>query len=93
MSRLHIDSLELDLRGIAPATAEAAARLLGPALVLALAQAQALVQAREGAGAAPRSAMQIDAGRLSTTANAEPQALATQMAGRIAARIHGAGQP
>ena len=86
MSRLHIDSLELDLRGIAPATAEAAARLLGPAL------AQALAHARDGAGAAPRGAMRLDAGRLDATANATPQALATEMAGRIATRIQGGGR-
>ena len=86
MSRLHIDRLELDLRGIAPATAEAAARLLGPAL------AQALAQARKGASAAPGSPMQLDAGGLNTLANPAPQALATQMAGRIATRIHGGGR-
>jgi hypothetical protein len=36
--RIHIDRLELDLRGIEPKTAEAATRRLGPALEKALAQ-------------------------------------------------------
>jgi len=31
-TRLHIDRLQLDLRGISPATARAAAHMLGPAL-------------------------------------------------------------
>lgn len=34
--RIHIDRLDLSLRGVAPATAEDAARLLGPALTQAL---------------------------------------------------------
>ncbi|MCE4555801.1 hypothetical protein [Pelomonas cellulosilytica] len=32
MKRIHIERLDLDLRGIDPALAEAAVRLLGPAL-------------------------------------------------------------
>src|SRR6476620_2537187 len=50
--RVRIDRLELDLRGIAPATAEAAVRALGPALAAALAPArgQMVPAARVDAG-------------------------------------------
>lgn len=78
MNRLHIDRLELDLRGIDPVTAQAAARALGPAL------AQALARARLGAMA---SAPQLDAGRLQSTTTPPHQELATQMAQRIAGRL------
>lgn len=86
-NRLHIERLELDLRGIAPTTADAAARMLGPALARALAQ----LQGGAGAPAASVSAVAVDAGRLDAAAGATAPALATQMAGRIASRIHGGG--
>jgi hypothetical protein len=70
--RVHIDRLDLDFSGIPPATAEAAARLLGPALERALGRKHA----------AP--AAEIDAGRIAMTGRPDAQALATQMAGRIA---------
>ena len=35
---IHIDRVDLDVRGVSPATAEAAVRALGPALHTALAQ-------------------------------------------------------
>lgn len=35
---IHIDRVDLDVRGVPPATAEAAVRALGPALHTALAQ-------------------------------------------------------
>jgi hypothetical protein len=76
MKRIVIDRLELDLRGIAPATAEAAARLIGPALT------QALAQRRITAGPAGR----LDAGRIDFAASPQPQALATRMAQQIASR-------
>jgi hypothetical protein len=80
MNHLHIDRLELDLRGIDPATAQAAARALGPAL------AQALASVRLGATA---SAPQLDAGRLQSSATPPHQQLAAQMAQRIAGRLGG----
>jgi hypothetical protein len=81
MRRVHIDRLELDLRGVSPATADRAARLLGPALAKAL----------ERRGAAPRGtgASHVDAGRIEAGANIEPPALARQMAGHIARGIRG----
>lgn len=77
--RVRIDRLELDLRGIAPATAEAAARALGPALAAALAPHHGHVAPAE----------RIDAGRL--TANASPTAhdLAARIAERIAVATRG----
>lgn len=74
MKRIVIDHLELDLRGIAPATAQAAARLLGPALAQALAQ--------HGTDAQP--ARRLDAGRIDVGAAAAPQALAARIAQHIA---------
>jgi hypothetical protein len=75
--RVHIDRLDLDLRGIAPADAEAAARLLGPAL------ARALAGRHPTAGSTDR----LDAGRIETTRRPDPQQLATQMAGHLAGRL------
>lgn len=72
--RLRIERLELDLRGIAPATAEAAARALGPALAQALAPHHALI------GPADR----IDAGRIASPASPGALELATSIAQRIA---------
>lgn len=74
MKRIVIERLDLDLRGIAPATAEAAARLLGPAL------AQALHQRHITASPAER----LDAGRIDVAASPQPQALAVHMARHIA---------
>jgi hypothetical protein len=76
--RLSIDRLDLDLRGIDPAVAEAAVRLLGPALQEQLAQ-------RHGPF---KTAARIDAGRVaaSATAGSEPRALADGLAQRIAQR-------
>ncbi|PXX69515.1 hypothetical protein SAMN05660489_02915 [Pseudomonas sp. LAMO17WK12:I10] len=73
--RLHIDALELDLRGVSPATAEALARLLGPALARALAQQPY----------APLAC--LDAGRLACAASPDAEALATDIAQRIAGRL------
>lgn len=71
--RLRLERLELDLRGVAPSTAEATARALGPAL------AQALAARRVQLAPADR----IDAGRI--TSPASPSAL--DLASRIAQRI------
>lgn len=70
--RISINRLDLDLRGVDPATAEAAVRLLGPALQAAFAQ-------RHGGIA---SAARIDAGRIAPAS--EPQALAERLAQRLA---------
>ena len=78
--RLVIDSLDLDLRGIDPAVAEAAVRLLGPALQTQFAQMQGPVA----------SATRIDAGQVAPSN--EPQALARSLAQRIVASA-GAAKP
>lgn len=72
--RVAIDRLHLDLRGIDPALAEAAVRLLGPAL-------QAAFSRRTG-GVALHGAAHVDAGRIAPAS--EPQALADRLAQRIA---------
>jgi hypothetical protein len=77
--RLHIDRLELDLRGVAPATAEAAARALGPAL------AQALVPLDGNVAPAER----IDAGRIASPASPSASDLAAGIAQRIARSVRG----
>lgn len=77
--RVHIDRLELDLRGISPATAEAAAHALGPAL------AQALAAHRAGIA----SAAHVDAGRLTCPASPSPHGLADGIAGRVARTLRG----
>jgi hypothetical protein len=77
--RLHIERLDLDLRGIAPETAQAIADALGPALARQFAQA-------------PRSAQpapHVDAGRLTSAASPDPAALAGRIARRIVARSSG----
>jgi hypothetical protein len=70
--RIAIDRLDLDLRGIDPAVAEAAVRRLGPALREQL--------ARPGGGIVP--AADIDAGTVAPAADA--QGLANGLAQRIA---------
>lgn len=74
MKRLVIDRLDLDLRGVSPATAQAVARLLGPALARAMRGRQI--------DASPDH--QIDAGRLGVASATEPGGLATQIAERVA---------
>lgn len=76
-TRLHIGRLELDLRGISPATARAAADMLGPAL-------------REAMAAnphAPRSAASLDGGRIASPAASDAQGLAARIARRVASTI------
>ena len=75
--RVRIDRLELDLRGIAPATAEAAARALGPALADALAARNVHIAAAD----------RIDAGRIASPASPDAHDLARAVAGRIAHTI------
>ncbi len=74
MKRLVIERLDLDLRGVSPATAETVARLLGPALARAM----------RGRQIDPSPAQRIDAGRIKMATAAEPGQLATQIAERIA---------
>ncbi len=69
--RIVIDRLELDLRGIDPAVAEAAVRLLGPALQVQFMRATGTI------ASAPR----IDGGHVAPSG--EPQALANRLAERI----------
>lgn len=75
--RLHIERLELDLRGVAPASAEAAAHALGPALARVLGVDADGIEAKR----------RIDAGRVATSASPEPGALAAGIAQRIAASL------
>ncbi|MBT8768527.1 hypothetical protein [Metapseudomonas boanensis] len=77
--RLHINALELDLRGIPAETAEAAARLLGPALAQALA----------GQDPQALSGERLDAGQLAGPAAPSAQALAAGIAQRIASTLRG----
>jgi hypothetical protein len=76
MKRLAIDRLDLDLRGVPHATAEAAARLIGPALAVALA----------GRNVAATPGASIDAGRVTVGAAADANALATRVAQQIAVK-------
>jgi hypothetical protein len=75
--RIRIDRLELDLRGIAPATADAAARALGSALADALAAQNVHIAAAD----------RIDAGRIASPASPGAHDLARAVAGRIADTI------
>ena len=84
--RLRIDRLDLDLRGIAPATAESAARALGPALARALARPPASHDVHV------RPSERIDAGRVESPASPGAQDLATGIADRIARSIRGEGR-
>jgi hypothetical protein len=80
---LHIERLELDLRGVTPEIAEAAARALGPALARAL-------SARD---VPSTSAGRIDAGRIASSATPSANQLAGDMARRIARSINASGHP
>ena len=87
MKTIRIDRIELDLRGVPRETAEAAARLLGPALARALA-----AQAHGIDRWAQPSA--IDAGRVAFDAVPGAGALADRLSGHIAALLadgHGRG--
>lgn len=80
MSRqLRIDSLHLDLRGIDPEVAEAAARALGPALAEALA----------GHPLRPGSHESLDAGTLAGSAAPQASDLAAAIARQIAHSLAG----
>lgn len=76
--RLHIARLELDLRGIAPATADAVAHALGAALAQALTATPASTLASAG---------RLDAGRVASSAAPDPGELATRIAGQVAATV------
>ena len=77
--QLRIESLELDLRGLAPELAEAAVRALGPALAQELA----------GRRLQPDSQPQLDAGHLTTGASPQAGELATGIARQIARSLAG----
>jgi hypothetical protein len=76
MRRFTIERLELDMRGVPPATAESAARGLGPALARALAGRELT--------AAP--AARIDAGAVAAGPAADANVLAARVAQQIAAK-------
>ena len=73
MKRLHIDRIDLHLRGVAPSTAQDAARLLGPALARALA-----------GRTVTHGGADVDAGRLKLAQAPAAPALAAGIAARIA---------
>jgi hypothetical protein len=75
--RIVIDRLDLTLRGIDEATAQAAARLLGPALSLALQQRSMTTRSME----------KLNAGHMEAPASPSPAALATHIARQIARQI------
>jgi hypothetical protein len=77
MKRLVIDRLELDLRGLSPASAEETARLLGPALARALAHGSLTA----------RSTKRLDAGRIDHATRAQPQPIAARVAEHIARHV------
>ena len=77
--RLRIDRLDVDLRGIDPAMAQASVRLLGPALVKALGGYHGQITPAE----------HIDAGHLTTQPSARPADVASQLAQHIAAAARG----
>jgi hypothetical protein len=84
---IRVGRLDLDLRGIAPDTAEAAARALGPALAQALRErsASGIGDSRLGIGDSRfRPADRIDAGRIESPASPEGHDLAARIAQRIA---------
>jgi hypothetical protein len=87
--RLRIGRLDLDLRGIAPATAEASARALGPALASTLAHSRDL-----GFGMLDSEVAvdRIDAGRIDSSASPEAHDLAVRIAQRIAQALEPEGQ-
>lgn len=78
--RIRIDRLDLDLRGIDPQLAEAAVRLLGPAL-----QAELARGIERGAVVAHGSAAHVDAGHVAPAS--EPGALAARLAQRVAGAL------
>lgn len=78
---IRIDRVDLDLRGIDPQLAEAAARLFGPALQAELHRGMARgIGRRDGAA-------RIDAGRVA------PESEAGALAARLAQRVAGALNP
>lgn len=81
---VHIDRLELDLRGIPAETAQAAARALGPALAQALAR-----QCPGLAGTRCVDTARIDAGRIASPASPAARQLAAGIAQRVARSLRG----
>lgn len=83
--RVHVDAIELDLRGVSADTAARAAHLLGPAL----AQAFGGRRGDGGHDVGDISAGDIDGGRIELAASAAPETLATLLAQHIAERTRG----
>jgi hypothetical protein len=72
-SRIHIERLDLDLRGVPRDLAESVARRVGPALTRALAE--------------PLSSRHAAPAPVSARRNPDPQSLAEGVARQVAARI------
>ena len=79
---VHIDRLNLDLRGVPAATAQSALASLGPALAQALA-------ARPASGPAPQSTRieRVDASRIRLGAGAGPNGLRDALAQHLATTV------
>jgi hypothetical protein len=77
--RLTIERIVLNVRGLTPASAEAAARALAPALARALA----------ASGPRGHSTDRIDAGEIAYTRAPSTDTLTADVAQRIAQRVHG----
>ena len=77
--RVTIERIELDLRGLAPADAEATARAVGPALARSLAGMPVRIDSTE----------RIEAGRIASPRAPQAEALAAEIALRIAQRMGG----
>ena len=77
--RVTIERIELDLRGLAPADAEATARAVGPALARTLAGIPVRIGSTE----------HIEAGRIASSHAPQAEALAAEIALRIAQRMSG----
>ena len=76
---MTIDRIDLDLRGFSPESAEAAARALGPAIARALAIS----------GLRSQPTDHLDAGEIAYTRAPSSDALAADVAQRIAHRVRG----
>jgi hypothetical protein len=75
--RIHIERLELDLRGLDPKAAESAARTLGPSLQMELARRRGRFE----------SAPRIEAGGIAPST--QPREIAARLAHRVALRTRG----
>jgi hypothetical protein len=77
MKQITIDRLELDLRGVAQPTAQAASRLIGPALARAL----------QGRHVVATGATAVNGGRIAMRAAPDAGTVSERIAQRVALKI------